>query len=83
MLLLALLCDLKIQNVAEGSIIFLLGWSEDMDATRESSLIVVGNRAGLSNDEIAHILEVMRFIVFLKGWDVNIQEMCPRACCRK
>merc|ERR1719414_560413 len=34
-------------------------WSEDMDATKESSLIVVGNRAGLDNDEIAHVLEEM------------------------
>jgi len=34
-------------------------WSEDMDATKDSSLIVIGNRAGLSYDEIAHVLEEM------------------------
>jgi len=34
-------------------------WSEDMDATKESSMIVVGNRAGLSDEEIAHVLEEM------------------------
>ena len=34
------------------------GWSEDMDATKEQSLIILGSRAGLSEDEIAHVIDV-------------------------
>jgi len=34
-------------------------WSEDMDATKEQSLIIVGSRAGLSEDQIAHVIDEM------------------------
>ena len=36
----------------------LSGWSEDMDATKEQSLIILGSRAGLTEDEIAHVIDV-------------------------
>jgi len=34
-------------------------WSEDMDATKEQSLIIIGSRAGLTEDEIAHVIDEM------------------------
>ena len=39
-------------------------WSEDMDATKEQSLIIIGSRAGLTEDEIAHVIDV-RFYRYL------------------
>jgi len=34
-------------------------WSEDMDATKEQSLIIVGSRAGLTEEQIAHVIDEM------------------------
>ena len=34
------------------------GWSEDMDATQEQSLLVIGSRAGMSEENINSCLQV-------------------------
>ena len=45
-------------------------WSEDMDATKEQSLIIIGSRAGLTEDEIAHVIDVRFFLHLIASvWD--------------
>ena len=35
-----------------------IGWSEDMDATQEQSLFVIGSRAGMKQEEIEDCVQV-------------------------
>ena len=34
------------------------GWSEDMDATQEQSLLVIGSRAGMTEENVNSCLQV-------------------------
>ena len=38
------------------------GWSEDMDATQDQSLLVIGSRAGMKEEDVNSCLQVQNII---------------------
>ena len=49
---------------------FFSVWSEDMDAAKPASLMVVGRRAGLSEDEVNKCIQVS-YASFMQFWANN------------
>ena len=39
------------------------GWSEDMDATQEQSLLVIGSRAGMKEEDINSCIQVQNMLL--------------------
>lgn len=54
-------CQLKHPEVTHDLTrgLFYRGWSEDMDIARPESLMMIGRRAGLGEEECLDLLEVL------------------------